>query len=380
MDREIVVFSDVHYSKNWDTIEKCLIKRQSSTHSFLNPNKELRHFIRRVNKSSTTGLVINNGDSVDYHFDDYSALKNLLKQKPNSRRTSNWDHFNLDLQCLNKPYIAILGNHDYRKEAYNYNFWGTDHVNLSSRERKKYKNEIGHHAFRGPFELLSIMVNNKKFNPLKKCLGYKKRRHFIFGKYHCIFLNNGTDAFVKLRNIFKYIDKNLMPPILSYDLDGLKKKDLAYVSSCLSQMTGDHFLIFQHAPIINSKTVNLNKEYQLSTNLFRKSTVKQNISYNTILNGGGRLLNILRKTAGNVTIVCSHTHASKYFLIDKSSLAAKEVSAGDFNFEKNNPSYIKQVTTLPLGVIHKIEGGFKTGFLKINDQGFKEVVLKIFNK
>lgn len=163
MGREIVVFSDVHYSKNWDTIEKCLNKQHPSTHSFLNPNKELHRFIQRINRSSTVGLVINNGDSVDYHFDDYANLKNLLKLTPNSKRTSNWDHFNYELQYLNKPYVAILGNHDYRKEAYNYNFWGTDHVNLSSHERKQYKNEIGHHTFRGPFELSSILVNNKKF-------------------------------------------------------------------------------------------------------------------------------------------------------------------------------------------------------------------------
>ncbi|HOO91098.1 MAG TPA: hypothetical protein PLA74_09790, partial [Syntrophales bacterium] len=79
-------------------------------------------------------------------------------------------------------------------------------------------------------------------------------------------------------------------------------------------------------------------------------------------------------------IVCSHTHTAKYFLIHKSSLIAREVSSDELNYEKDNPSYIKQITTLPLGVVSRRRGGFKTGFLRISDHGFEEIVLNSFDR
>ena len=381
MNKEIVVFGDAHYSKNWDTIETCLKESPLSAEVFLNPNKELRNFIRRVNASSEVGMVVNNGDSVDYHYDDYRTFTQIVRRKADHNRTSNWAHFNAIVKQLNKPYAAVLGNHDYRKEPYNYHLWGTDHVNLTSREREPFKNRIGHHSFRGPLELSSIMVNLKKFNPLADGPVYEKAKSLIFGKYHCVFLNNGPDALVRWRNFFRYVGKNLIPPALSFDLDGLNRHDLAYVKSCLSRRSAEHFLIFQHGPLINSNgNGTRNRTYQLTTTAFSKSAARQNIALSTILRGGGSLLKLLRQTSKNVTMVCSHTHTAKYFLIHKSSLTAREVSADELNCEKDNPFYIKQVTTLPLGVVSRNPGGLKTGFLKINDHEFKEIVLNNYDK
>ncbi|HOO90739.1 MAG TPA: metallophosphoesterase, partial [Syntrophales bacterium] len=328
MDKEIVVFGDAHYSKNWDTIETCLKGYPLSADSFLNPNRELKHFIDRVNRSSEVGMVVNNGDSVDYHYDDYRTFTQIVRRQADHNRTSNWVHFNAVLKQLDKPYAAVLGNHDYRKEPYNYHLWGTNHVNLPSGERKPIKKKIGHHSFRGPLELSSLAVDLKEFDSPADCSSYEKAKSLIFGKYNCIFLNNGPDAIVRWRNFFRYMSKNLLPPALSFDLDGLNRRDLAYVRLCLSKRSGEHFLIFQHGPLINSNgNGTRNKTYQLTTTDLSTSAARQNIALSTILRGGGGLLKILRQTSNNVTIVCSHTHTAKYFLIHKSSLIAREVSS-----------------------------------------------------
>jgi hypothetical protein len=88
---------------------------------------------------------------------------------------------------------------------------------------------------------------------------------------------------------------------------------------------------------------------------------------------------MIRNTGKNIILVCSHIHNSKYFLIDRKTLTAREVGNGEFNLERHNPGYIKQVTTLPLGGIYRNAGGLKTGFLKISSSGFEEIVLHDFN-
>ena len=166
--------------------------------------------------------------------------------------------------------------------------------------------------------------------------------------------------------------------MISYDSDGLNKKDLNYLTQILSKEIRNDILIFQHAPLINPKNSNPEKEYQLSIDNFTKASQKQKIAYSTILNGGAKLLKLLTNTDKNIVLVASHTHNAKYFLIDKKSLTAKEVSNRKFNREKNNAGYIKQVTTLPLGGIYPQVGGNKTGFLTIAPSGFEEIVFHDF--
>ena len=378
MEKQIVVFSDIHYSKNWDTIDNCFGKTANSSERYLNPNQELRKFIDLINASANVEAVINNGDSIDYNFCDYSSLSDILRNRADSKRMSNWDLFNSVINDLEKLYFAIPGNHDYRKEAYNYAIWGTDHVNLTAGMRKKHKNKIGHQHFRGPFELTSIMVNEKKFNPLAKAPFLKKRESMNIANFHCVFMDNGSDAFVRPYNFIKCIKKFIRTRMISYDSDGLNKKDLNYLTRLLSKEIRNDILIFQHAPLINPKNSNLEKEYQLSIDNFTKASQKQKIAYSTILNGGAKLLKLLTNTDKNIVLVASHTHNAKYFLIDKKSLTAKEVSNRKFNREKNNAGYIKQVTTLPLGGIYPQVGGNKTGFLTIAPSGFEEIVFHDF--
>jgi hypothetical protein len=379
MEKEIIVFSDVHYSQNWDTIAACLKASASALERYINPNEELRRLVEWINVSPNIEVVINNGDSVDYHFTDYLPVAEFFGNARDKNRTTNWELFNSVIGRLEKPYLAIPGNHDYRKEAYNYAIWGTDHVNLPTAERKKYKKQIGHQRFRGPFELASVITNGKTFTPPVTPGGYKNRDSRVIGGFDCIFLDSGKDAFARPSNVLKCLESLIRIRMISYDSDGLNKQDLDYVASILSRETAQDVLIFQHAPLINSKTSRFHHAYQLSIDSFRRLNLKQHLSYNTIVNGGGQLLNMLRNSGKNIILVCSHIHNSKYFLIDKKTLAAREVHNREFNRERYNPEYIKQVTTLPLGGIYRHVGGLKTGFLRISSDGFEEIVFHDFN-
>ncbi len=379
MKNQIIVFSDSHFSKNWDTIDQCLGQTPSShSQNYLNPNQELRKFVDQMNQSSHVQAVINNGDSIDYHFSDFMSLPDLLWNRQDSARTSNWDLFNGVINRLKKPYVAIPGNHDYRKEAYNYTLWGTRHVNLSDRIRKKHKHQIGHQRFRGPWELSSIMVNEKKFNPLSKGMFIKTREDMTIADFHCIFLDNGSDAFVRAGNLMEYCKKILKTRMISFDSDGLHQEDLNYVSRVLSRNITRDILIFQHAPLINPQKSCMGKKYQLSIDRFDTLNCQQKINYSTILNGGSKLLNILRNSNKNIVLIASHIHHSKYFLIDKKTLVATEVSNKEFNKNRHRADTIKQLTTLPLGGICPGAGGNKTGFLKVSPDGFEEKVLHTF--
>lgn len=378
MEKQIIVFSDCHYSENWDTIDQCIEQPLYPPEKFLNPNQELRNLIEFINQSPQVEAVINNGDSVDYHFSDFVSFPEVLKNRSNSDRVSNWDLFNRMINRLEKQYYAIPGNHDYRKEAYNYAIWGTDHVNLLSSIRKKYKRQIGHQSFRGPWELASILVNEKRFDPLAKGRSLKKGEDMAIANYHCIFLDSGSDAFIRAANFIKCCTKLLKTRMVSFDSDGLTPDSLDYLSRVLARDIRRDILIFQHAPLINSRKSCLGKEYQLSMDDFDEMNRKQQISYNTVLNGGAGLLSLLRNSDKNIVLVSSHTHTAKYFLIDKKSLRTKEVSNREFNRGKNNPGLIKHLTTLPLGGLTPNAGGNRTGFLQISCNGFEEKTLHVF--
>lgn len=380
MDKKIVVFSDVHYAKSWDSIEARLKQMAVPLTGYLNPNRELRRFIQRINAAADIEVVINNGDAVDYHFSDYATVVNLLRNSGNPGRSTNRELFNAEISRLEKPYIAIPGNHDYRKEAYNYMLWGTDHVNLGRADRRKYKKLIGHQRFRGPFELTAITVNESRFNPLDESGLYRKKEVRRFGRFHCVFLDSGCDAFARPANFFKCLETLVRTKQVSYDADGLNSSDIDYVSRILSSVEARAtVLIFFHAPLINPRRSAPHRRYRLSVDAFRRSNMKQKIAYNTMVNGGGELLNVLRNAPHNIILVSSHIHNAKYFLIQKQNLTVEEVSNRQFNLERDNPIYIKQVTTLPLGGIYRNVGGLKTGFLQISSRGFEEIVIQDFN-
>ncbi|MDD4273522.1 MAG: metallophosphoesterase [Desulfobacter postgatei] len=377
-NQQIVVFSDAHVSKSWDHIAQCLGQAPGHKTPFLNPNRELNRFIDWINRSPHVKAVINNGDSIDYYFSDFLCLVDLFKNRPHNRRPSNMDLFNQMIYRLKKPYHAIAGNHDYRREAYNYAIWGTDHINLPKSLRNKHKHDIGHHAFRGLWELSSIMVNKKGhgFDTLHR--GIRTSQGLTIGNYHCIFMDSGCDAFARAINWLKYIRQVVGARMISYDSEGFDNEELKILQGMLSTCDSQDILLFQHTPLINPKKSRLGKTYQLSIDTFDRLRREQKLCYSTILNNGGGLLKTLRDSRKNISLVSSHTHTARYFLIEKSSLKATEVSNPEFNAHRSDPGLIKHLTTLPLGHINPKDDGNRTGFLKISPAGFKEHILHSF--
>ncbi|MCX6761836.1 MAG: metallophosphoesterase [Candidatus Moranbacteria bacterium] len=384
MKEEIIVFSDVHFAKIWDDIDKLLGDKLD----MLNPNRELRRIVKIINSSTNAVAVINNGDSVDYFFADYFG------NKLTGSRETNWDLFNSIVAKIKKQYYEIPGNHDYRSLGYNFDLYGLKHINISDHNRKKFAKLIGHNKFRWLKEWTTLSVNEKKFDPLKKFNGFKKPVEKDFGKFHCIFLNTGSDAIVRFKNIFKYIKKvftkstlkqivlkNNWRGLVSCVNDGIKKKDLDFINEALEKNHHREFYFFLHTPIINSRKSHPDKIYQLKMEGFLGSIAKQNLDYEVVLNGGGMFLEILTDKnylKKNFIIVASHIHNAKYFLIHKETLVAKEVTLGELNKEKNNPAYIKHLTTLSLGALDFCPENRHTGYLKISADGFREVVLNKF--
>lgn len=383
MKNKLIVFGDAHFAKIWDDIDKLLGDKLP----ILNPNDELRKLVRIINRSDDALAVINTGDSIDYFFTDY--FSNHITGNTHSNR----DLFDRIAKRIEKPYCEIPGNHDYRRSPYNFNLYGLDHINLSDQNRRRFKGLIGHNQFRWLKEWSSLSVNRKKFDPLENFPGFKQPAEKDFGPFHCVFLDTGSDAFVKIKNLPRYARKMLRRKniqelllrrdwrsLISSDNEGLGKKELAFISAAIKKKHPE-FYFFLHTPIINSRPHRIGKEYRLKKRGFLQSLVKQDLSSEVILNGGGAFLSRLadeHHRKKNFIIIASHIHNAKYFLINKETFTARQVDLDELNREKNNPRYIKHLTTLPLGALDFSPENRQTGYLTIGPEKFEEVILNGF--
>lgn len=373
LNSELVVVADIHLSKNWDVVQDWVDKEID----FLNPNNHLKKLIANLNKDSNVAAVIFNGDCVDHFFADYLGFLDFIKRKPPDERPNNWKLFYGLMDRLNKPYVQVPGNHDYRLESYNYRFWdGLLRVNVPNWLRKKISKKIGRSSFRWIFEVNSVLVNEKKINPLKETAVLQSPLYKTLGGYNCIFLNTYYDGFAKLWSFLRHLTRLLIGHEWGVNVRGPKNSDIDFVKNTTAEQDSDSFYIFMHAPLINPKRSQIGKKYRLSITNFKKTASKQKIDYATILEGRGELLDIFRKCDKNLSIITSHAHYIKYFLIEKKHLTAKEVTLDTINQERENPCLIKHVVTPALGSISNFDPKRRIGYFKITPDGFKEVILK----
>jgi len=366
---ELWVISDIHVAHSWDEINK-IIKGKIR---FLNPNKELKRFIRIANKDNKLAGIVINGDAVDYFFQKLDISR--------KRRASNWTLLYSILKDLKKPFFEVPGNHDYRREPYNYAIYGLKHVNISSWIRRKFADQIGHNNFRWLKEWSSVGVNERLFNPFKKYKGIRYPKEKKIGKFKCLFLDSGSDANIRARDWLKCLEEFFYGKRLVIELDGPKERDVNFLAKSLGDKKREDIYVFMHAPIISPFKNRINKKYQLSLTNFLASAARQRIDHETIINNRERILDIFRRSNKNIIFIASHIHEAKYFLIDKDSLEARQVSLKEINKNLKNPRYIKHITTWALGEIpieRKLRKKKKTGFLKITSKGIKEIVTNDF--
>ena len=373
---ELIVIADIHLNRNWDVVQQYV----ENEIDFLNPNNQLKKLIHALNQDSNVAAVIFNGDCVDHFFSDYLGFWDFFKNLPSDERPTNWSLFHDLIKGLNKPYVQVPGNHDYRLESYNYFFWGgLLRVNVPQWLRKKVSKKIGHHSFRWFFEMKAVLVNEKRFNPLKDLSGFEAPSYKLLGDYHCIFLNTHHDCFAKLNSFMSSYIRFFNGHRWGVNIRGLKPSDLDFVKEALVGQNSDSFYFFMHAPMINPKQSEIGKQYKLPITNFNNMARKQKIDYGTMVDGRGELLDILRNSDKNISLITSHAHLVKYFLIDKKSLTAKEVTLEVCNQQRENPIYIKHVVTPSLGSISNFDPNRRIGYFKITPDGFKEVILKEYN-
>jgi hypothetical protein len=361
----LIVCGDIHCARSWNRIAEIF----KGHISYLNPNQQLENLIDIVNDDPDVISLIANGDLVDYYFSERISRKSGMERK------TNWEFYYDLMSKLNVKCEENVGNHDYRKEPYSYKIYGLSHVNVPGKVRLEYSSVIDHNDFRGLSEFSSIVVDVQKFDPLQKYRGNFFPTKKTIGPYQCIFLNSGSDAFVNLKNIPRYFKKTLLARWFCVDSEGFNRQDIRFVNNVLNKNFEDDLYFFTHAPLINSRKQHLGKRYQISLNKFLENNAKRGLAHKVVLNGGGEMLGVMVESEQkNIIIIASHVHNAKYYLIEKASLIATQVSIEELNSEKGNPHYIKHLTTLPLGYVHPGDGNC-LGFLKITPDGFEEVVL-----
>jgi len=313
----------------------------------LHPTDEIVRLIEKVNMAPNVVGVINNGTSLE---SDWLPRFRRMWKRYSKKRIKNWQLFYNEIDKLNKEYYEVPGHHPLRK--------GTiSHVSTNDSMTRVMPTEFGH-------EIPS---------PITKLAETDSPPDQKIGDFHCVFLNTGKDSFSKPRHWRRYAHKVMVGKRLSYDCEGIKTDDIERIHNLLEEGGRDTIYLFLHCPLINSSKNHVGKSYQLKIKSWLKSTTKQGLGHDVILEGADSLIDLISKHQKNVIIVSSHSFDSKYYIIDKNTLIAKEVDINEFNEELHNSIYIKHLNTPCLGSSRK---GHKNGYISISQYKVMEIELK----
>ncbi len=312
----------------------------------LSPDDGLIRLINRINSSPNIVGVINNGTTVDA---DWLPFFKRIWKGYSRKKFTRWRAFYGEIDRLNKEYYEVPGHHPHRKTE----------MQVISDMQRILPTSFGEHVL--PAQVVKRFTSMS--GPAEKNIS----------AFHCVFLNTGKDAMTQPKHWGNYAKKVVYGKRLSYDCEGLSDSDLEYLRPILDKGGRDTLYIFLHCPIINSRKSSPGRSYQLNTKDFIASTAKNGLGHDVILNNGGRLLEMLVGYPRNIVIITSHIDHSKYYLIDKKTLIAKEVTIEEFNEELRNTIFLKHLNTPCLGALHK--SGNCSGYLSIGHDRVKEVEL-----
>ncbi len=349
---KISVISDIHIAKKWDKIEKIIPKNEN----FLNPNNVFKKLLSQLKRDNT---LIWNWDLIDYYYSNY------YKQDKN-----NWDLFS---KLINKFKWKILlnpWNHDYRMQAYNFSISWLDQVNINTPLRLYYKNLIKNNKFRYLWELDSILVNENNINPFLKNNLFKKK-FSTYKNTSLLLLNTGPDW---LNSIISYLNPlNLINLISMHPSSlGLSNNEIILLKEELLKENKKELILFLHCPPFFSK--NTIPEVKLTRFLYKINLIKNKLNYCIFLKNNWNFIELLMNTDRNITVVTSHTHMAKQYIINKTKKTLKESNIWEINKYRKESNYIKFISTLPLGAIWWDK---KIGYLAITDDKIK---YKLINK
>lgn len=373
---------------------------------FVNPNNNLRSFIKLVNReviNNKIEFVVLTGDLIDFAILS-TISKNSRKSSAFSYNTSNWKIFKniilnqntpekrgiLKGEELLCPIFTIPGNHDYRPNHYDLRWGGLyKKIGLNANEAL---------ALNDKYLANPITAITKSFRALKGyiCEINPSLDYYLkLGRNNLIFLNSGADSF---KNITDLISGK--PSVT-----GLSGKQINFLRQLKKTQInpGETTFLFLHGPPINPrKSVNLLKRVgkmiskdkvlteisQFKESMFNKLGLTNakarideefNIHFGTISSHWDDLIDFCEK---NVILTLSgHTHELKEFRLGSTQEKEKEISESkaeqsqpipiyyDLYSEiytnsreiKDNGPFIVQTPALGLGGYHnpKLVGGFR---------------------
>lgn len=357
--KNLIITSDLHLSEAWDHINRVIPKE----HNILNPNESFRNLTESLTPNET---LILNGDLVDYELADYQGKS----------KRSNWDILFNTLKNTNVKYLLNLGNHDFKKLALNHRILNLMRINLKEKIRKQHAKLIAHSDFRFLTEFKSFLSFT---NPIKK---YFLKDHYSEANetQKLIFCNTGRDAFLKPSNFLKpyrafLLLENLLTNIENSVTHGLTGRQIKFVKKELFQGEEKETFIFLHCPPffsykkIENAILRTENEFVYFRNLR-----KQNLCDGFFLFNNRRFMNAITKSQKNITVITSHIHDEKSYLLEKRNLLLNECTIEKVNEERMNPAYIKFISTLPLGHLGKINK--KIGYLNVTPKEITHHIIK----
>lgn len=347
LNKELVVASDIHYAREFDYLAKVIPRNIK----FLNPNQNFRKLLKNI--SDNQALIIN-GDSINYYYQDYY---------PKDTKSSNWDLFWQELEKIKNKVWCNLGNHDYRKLAYNYTFWALTNFKIPKDFYQVNKEILKHYEFRWFKEFEAINVNLKKFNPLKK-YKYPKNYQIENGNQKLIFLNTGYDNFNSFPIYSNPIKK--IRDLIKVTARGLKEKQLNLLNKYLNESKEN--IIFLHTPLFENFNAKKFKYQNTDFQYFLKGKRIQNL-WGT---GARNFLNRLAETKANIIVVTSHLHEASQHLFDKKTKTFYQCTIDEINAERADNNLVKFVATLAVGAS---DDQGNSGYLKIGKKEIKHCII-----
>lgn len=325
---------------------------------FINPNNQLRLFIKEVNRKvnqNKIDFIVMTGDLIDF-----SLLPGLPKELDNfySYENSNWKIFKdilLNLsqkkgKGINKeeellcPIFTIPGNHDYRPFHYDLRWGGLYRkMGLNATEAIALNDKFA------AFPISAIIKSKKSLISYWSEINSSLDFYIKLGSSNFIFLNTGSDSF---SNLADFISGHP-------SLTGLKKKQIIYLENLINFKikSEENTFLFLHAPVINpKKQIGILKRFEkkfgkeILTKLeeFRESILKKlekktskmridkkfNVRYGTISTNWEKIVNFCKEYC--TLTLTGHTHALKEFRLgaNEEEKKSKTLEGSPFNLRK----------------------------------------------
>ncbi len=220
---------------------------------FINPNNQLRRFIKIINKEivqNKIDFVAITGDIIDfsilskipkdlrvfdYNHSNWKVFKDIILNLPQDKRKGMKS--GEEILC---PIFTIPGNHDYRPFHYDMRWAG-----LYRKMGLKAAEAIALNDKFVALPISAIVKSKRALRPYWAEINPSLDFHFKLGNSNFIFLNTGSDSF-----------RNLGDLLAGHpSLTGINKKQIGYLENLINNkfQSGDSNFLFLHAPAINPK-------------------------------------------------------------------------------------------------------------------------------